>query len=173
MADLRIGESGCQFSVLRLWRPGPQLHEALSREFGLPWPSQPNAAASHGATVLWLAPGEWGIAGLSVAEAAARAARACNPALHDVADVSDGRVQFDVSGGLARDLLSKGCSLDLHPRAFGPGACAQSLLAQVPVLITAVSAASAPAAYRLWADASLAHYLRTWFVDAALEFSAR
>jgi sarcosine oxidase subunit gamma len=173
VADLHIGESDCQFSVLRIWRPGPELHEALSREFGLPWPSQPNTVASHGATVLWLAPGEWAIAGLSVAEAAARAARACGPALHDVADVSDGRVQFDVSGALARDLLSKGCSLDLHPRAFGPGACAQSLLAQVPVLITVVSAASAPTTYRLWADASLAHYLRAWFVDAALEFSAR
>ena len=173
MAELHIGESDCQFSVLRIWRAGPELHQALSREFGLPWPSQPNTAVSHGATVLWLAPGEWGIAGLPGAAAAASAARACGPALHDVADVSDGRVQFDVSGTFARTLLSKGCSLDLHPRAFGPGACAQSLLAQVPVLITAVTAAGTSAAYRLWADASFARYLRAWFSDAALEFSAR
>jgi sarcosine oxidase subunit gamma len=175
LEELRISERRCAFSVLRLWRPPAALYGALGREFDLSWPEQPNRCSAAGAAaVLWLTPVEWAIVGLAPAEVAARAARACGTALHDVADLSDGRVEFALHGARARALLAKGCSLDLHPRALAPEACAQTLLAQVPVLIAAGAGAGAAAAaplLRLWVDASLAQHLRAWFCDAALEYA--
>ena len=52
-----------------------------------------------------------------------------------ITDVTDGRVAFRLAGPSAREVLAKGCPLDLHPRAFAPGRCAQSLLAKASVLI--------------------------------------
>jgi sarcosine oxidase subunit gamma len=171
---LRVADAQAAFSVLRVWRPTPEIGVALGHTFGLEWPIRPNTWAANAATtVLWLAPAEWAVVGVPHAEAAARTARACEAAPHDLVDLGEGRVRFDVSGPRALDLLAKGCSLDLHPRAFAADACAQTLLAQVPVLIArggqAGTVDSVPA-LRLWADASLAQYLRTWFSDAALEY---
>ena len=39
-----------------------------------------------------------------------------------------------VSGALAATVLNRGCPLDLRPRAFGAGRCAQSLLGHLPAL---------------------------------------
>ena len=38
-----------------------------------------------------------------------------------VVDVSANRTTLELSGPPAREVLEKGCPLDLHPRAFGPG----------------------------------------------------
>ena len=116
--------------------------------------------------------GQWIITDCPAAFAVERVAAACASALHLVSDVTDGRVCFTIGGGLSRELLAKGCSLDLHPGAFGLGACAQTLLAQVPVLLYRPGGASDDeAVFRLYADISVAWHLRRWFQDAALEFT--
>jgi sarcosine oxidase subunit gamma len=46
-----------------------------------------------------------------------------------VVDLSDARAMLRIGGGNARALLAKGVSIDLHPRAFGPGDTAITLLA--------------------------------------------
>lgn len=168
LPDLAIRDSACHFSVLRVGRHDPGLYDALAREFGLSWPVRPNTVASAAVTVLWLAPREWAVVGLAAQEVGARAARACGTTLHHVADAGGSRVQFELSGGHARTVLAKGCSLDLHPRVFASDACAQSLLAQVPVLLAVGGAA---AAWRLWTDASWARFLRAWLIDAVAEFA--
>jgi heterotetrameric sarcosine oxidase gamma subunit len=56
---------------------------------------------------------------------------------------------------------------DLHPRAFGPGCCAQTLFAKLPVIIDQVAAAPL---YRLFVRRSAARWLAEWLIDAALEF---
>ena len=50
-------------------------------------------------------------------------------------DVSAQRTTLELSAPGARDVLAQGCSLDLHPRAFGPGDCAQTLLARAAVIL--------------------------------------
>jgi sarcosine oxidase subunit gamma len=84
-----------------------------------------------------------------------------------VIDLSASRAIIEVSGTRARDLLQKGCGLDLHPRAFGPGQCAQTIFARLPVIIDQLSAAPA---YRLFVRRSAAHWLAEWLIDAAQEF---
>jgi sarcosine oxidase subunit gamma len=97
--------------------------------------------------------------------------RACGSSPDHVANVSGGRVQFELSGRRARTALAKGCSLDLHPRVFGPATCAQTLLAQVPVLIAGGATPDGTEAFRVWVDVSLTHSRRAWLCDAALEYT--
>ena len=53
-------------------------------------------------------------------------------------DVSAQRTTLRLRGEHARDLLAGGCSLDLHPRVFGRGAAAQTLLGQAGVVLMAL-----------------------------------
>jgi len=80
-----------------------------------------------------------------------------------VTDVSANRVLFELSGPAARDTLATGCPLDLHPRVFGPGRCAQTLLARTAVIVWQTDAAPT---FRLLVRASFADHVRRWLEDA-------
>lgn len=153
--------------ILRLKFPEGHEFEALGREFGVNWPLTPNTTASgDGVKVLWLGPTEWVVEHLPTVEVAARAARACGDTLHHVADVSEGRVVFELEGPKAREVLNKGCSLDLHPQAFGAGQCAQTLLHHANILLEATG----PDRYRFYTDRSIARWVAAWLDDAMLEY---
>ncbi len=78
-------------------------------------------------------------------------------------DVSANRLAFELSGPRARELLESGCPIDLHPRAFRAGSCAQTLLARANVLLHQVG--DEPR-YRIWIRPSFARYLAAWLTDA-------
>ena len=86
-----------------------------------------------------------------------------------VIDLSESRAVIAVSGVRARDLLSKGCTLDLHPRAFPVGTCAQTVLARASVLVHLVD--DTPT-FEITILRSFADYLWTWLADAAREYGA-
>jgi sarcosine oxidase subunit gamma len=71
-----------------------------------------------------------------------------------------------VAGPRARDLLAHGCALDLHPRSFGPGRCAQTMLARAQVLLVAHDGDE----FTVFVRSSFAGYLATWLLDAAAEY---
>ena len=71
----------------------------------------------------------------------------------------------------ARDVLAKGCSLDLHPTVFGPGTAAQTMLGLAGVVLIALDDAGTD--YRILVRASFARYLADWLIDAAEEFGVR
>ncbi|MGH6941378.1 sarcosine oxidase subunit gamma, partial [Hypericibacter sp.] len=52
-----------------------------------------------------------------------------------VTDVSEARSCILVAGPKARELLARGISVDLHPRVFGPGRCAQTGLAGANIFL--------------------------------------
>jgi sarcosine oxidase subunit gamma len=58
-----------------------------------------------------------------------RAAHAGARRLYAV-DVSASRAVIELAGAQARAVLAKGCGLDLHPRSFTAGRCAQTVLAR-------------------------------------------
>jgi sarcosine oxidase subunit gamma len=72
-------------------------------------------------------------------------------------------VAFEIGGPDARELLESGCPIDLHPRAFHAGSCAQTLLGRTGVLLHQVS--DEPR-YRLWVRPSFTRYLAAWLDDA-------
>jgi sarcosine oxidase subunit gamma len=85
-----------------------------------------------------------------------------------VVNTTDARTTIRIHGTHARDILMKGCPLDLHPREFGPGQCAQTIVAKADVLIHQRD--DVPT-YDIYVLCSFARYLWDWLVDAAKEFS--
>jgi sarcosine oxidase, subunit gamma len=137
---------------------------------GVPLPLEPNRVASMRAVrTLWLGPDEWLVtAPQGVApELMARLTRALAGRQATVTDLSASRAVIEIAGARARSLLEKGCGLDLHPRAFGPGQCAQTLFARLPVILDQLSAMPV---YRLFVRRSAARWLAEWLIDAAEEF---
>ena len=112
--------------------------EAVAGVLGATPPAEPNTVASEGQIdLLWCGPDEWLVLawqrgpedltrGLVEALAGHHAA---------VTDVSAGNAVLELAGPGARALLARGCPLDLHPRVFAPGRCAQSVLGHAGVLI--------------------------------------
>ena len=137
---------------------------------GVPLPLQPNRVASmRSLRTLWLGPDEWLVTSPEGAapDLLGRLTRALAERQAQVTDLSASRAVIEIAGPRGRDLLQKGCGLDLHPRAFGPGHCAQTLFAKLPVIIDQTSAAPL---YRLFVRRSAARWLAEWLIDAALEF---
>jgi sarcosine oxidase subunit gamma len=137
---------------------------------GVPLPMQPNRVASmRELRTLWLGPDEWLVTapeGLAP-DLAGRLARALAGRHATVTDLSSSRTIIEIAGPRSRTLLEKGCGLDLHPRAFFPGRCAQTVFAKLPVIIDQLSAAPA---YRILVRRSAARWLCEWLIDAAEEF---
>jgi sarcosine oxidase subunit gamma len=137
---------------------------------GVPVPLEPNrVAAMREVRTLWLGPDEWLVTSPRGAapDLIGRLRRALAERHATVTDLSSSRAIIEIAGPRARDLLQKGCGLDLHPRAFGPGSCAQTLFARLPVIIDQIAAAPA---YRLFVRRSAARWLAEWLIDAAEEF---
>jgi sarcosine oxidase, subunit gamma len=155
---------------LRLDRDDVEAREAVESVIG-PLPIEPNTV--HGgadAAVLWLGPDEWLIVGPRDGEAAltGQLREALGDALGRVAIVvvSANRTTLELHGPRSRELLEFGCPIDLHPRAFGPGHCAQTLLARANVLIWH-SAVEPEETWRLLVRPSFAAYVAAWLADAA------
>jgi sarcosine oxidase subunit gamma len=81
-------------------------------------------------------------------------------------DVSGQRTILEISGPKAREVLAKGCRLDLHPRVFGAGQCAQTTYAKAPVVLVP----RAGDGYWLLVRASFAEYLAEFLIDAVAEY---
>ncbi|QNP68098.1 sarcosine oxidase subunit gamma [Streptomyces roseirectus] len=138
------------------------LGAALPRECGAT-----SAAGPH--TAVWQGPDEWLI--LSRAEPAALTGElkeALGTSSGSVVDLSANRTTLQLTGPSARDVLEKGCPLDLHPRAFGPGRALSTTVGPVPVLLWQVDDTT----YRLFPRASFADYLGRWLIDAMAEYRA-
>lgn len=82
-------------------------------------------------------------------------------------DVSAQRTTIDIAGPYARDVLAHGCSLDLHPRAFGPGRCANTQLAKAQTVLQQLDQTPT---FRVHVRASFAEYLGRWLLDACTEY---
>ena len=137
---------------------------------GVPLPMQPNrVAAMRELRTLWLGPDEWLVTAPQgvASDLFGRLTRALAGRPAAVHDLSASRAAIEVAGARARDLLAKGCGLDLHPRAFGPGQCAQTVFAKLPVILDQLSPAPL---YRLFVRRSSARWLVQWLIDAADEF---
>jgi sarcosine oxidase subunit gamma len=132
---------------------------------GLPGPG--TSARDGDRTTLWLGPDEWLVLGpdgtQEEIERDLRAAIAADGGWGAVTDVSAQRTTLELDAPDARDVLAKGCSLDLHPRAFGPGRCAQTDVARANVILHQTGERPT---YELLVAGSFAAYLATWLADA-------
>lgn len=154
---------------LKAWQPAQANGAAPVVLAGQALPAPVGAIASGPPRVLCIGPGDWLV--VSPEESAAGLRERLTPDLtsHDLAlvELTDGLATLEVRGPAARELLSKGCALDLHPHHFPPDQCARTRFAQIPVVIECLEA---PMRFELSVARSQSHYLHAWLTDAALEF---
>lgn len=151
-------------------KPLKKLLDAARKPLGLTLPKTPNrTAAGNNLTALWLGPDEWLLVGPPGSEGVmASGLREALAGQHAaITDVTEGRTVIGLGGRNARDVLMKGCPLDIHPRQFKPGYCAQSALAKASIILHQTSD---DPAYDIYIESSFADYLWTWLEDAALEY---
>jgi sarcosine oxidase, subunit gamma len=140
----------------------------LGTVVGVHLPTTPNHAVATDdgeRHVLWLGPDEWLIIDRPGTETLLeeRLRSALEGGRGSVVDVSANRTTIRLAGPAAREVLEGGCSIDLHPRAFGPGRCAQTLLARAGIVLLAVTTEPE---YRLLVRPSFAAYVASWLLDA-------
>ncbi|MGY1639011.1 sarcosine oxidase subunit gamma [Geodermatophilus sp. SYSU D00742] len=156
MVDVRLGEAGAE----------------ASGALGVQLPTTPNTWVPAGTgRAVWLGPDEWLVTSTTEApwELEARVRAAVLPLGGSATDVSAQRIGLRLTGPRVRDVLAKGCSIDLHPRVFGRGSSAQTVLGQAGVVLLALSDAGDDVLVLV--RSSFAGYLADWLLDAALEFT--
>ena len=147
---------------------------SAGQALGQALPVEPNTISTGQHHVCWLGPDEWlvvtPVAG--AAELAARLQQALASMHAAVNDISGGQIALMLRGAKCRELLATGCTLDLHPREFKPGDCAQSGLARANILI--VSLDDAPT-FMIVVRRSFSDYLCRWLAhmggDAGIVFA--
>jgi sarcosine oxidase subunit gamma len=156
MADVRLGSVG------------PEARTRLGVD--LPTIANTWVRADSGRAV-WLGPDEWLLSSTTETpeEFEARVRAAVLPLGGSATDVSAQRISLRLTGARVRDVLAKGCSIDLHPRAFRRGSSAQTALGQAGVVLLALSETGDD--YVVLVRSSFAGYLADWLLDAALEFT--
>ena len=181
-AGVRLGERAFPSQLDLRGDPGNEAFmEAVSGVVGRAPPVIPNTwtgkdDSDEDPRVLWLAPAEWLIVTATGAGDTLAGKLAAAVADHggSVVDVGDARAVFVLRGPNARAVLMKGCSLDLHPDAFRPGDCAQSLLARAAVILCRrKDEADAGASFEVHVARSFAAYLWAWLEDAAGEYGVQ
>jgi sarcosine oxidase subunit gamma len=150
--------------------PGDAAFAAGGRAaLGFDLPVAANTVASaEGISALWLGPDEWLVVGPPDSEddLAARLNGALRGRHVSVVDVTANRTVLELSGPSAREVLEKACSLDLRPRAFQPGHCAQTTIARTVGILELTPGG----AWRIYVRGSFAVYLADWLLDAMTEY---
>jgi sarcosine oxidase, subunit gamma len=119
--------------------------------------------------VLWLGPDEWLVlaAPWRQRELGDLLRTAIGAEHGAVVDVSAQRTALSLSGPSAREVLARGCAIDLDPRIAPAGTCVQTLLARTA--LTIVVRDERASEFLLLVRASFAQYLAAWLVDACTD----
>ena len=158
-------------AVLELgsWRPEIQTGEQALSLSGRELPREVGATRSGSLRILCRAPGKWTL--ISEEQSSANIIERYAGELASqgavLVDSTGGVAVLSLTGPVARDVLMKGCGLDLHPSAFPVGRCARTRFAQMAVIIDHIDAEPS---FRVYVARSYSTYLTDWIADAAVEF---
>jgi len=148
------------------------LAAALRDTLGIAVDAKPNRASGGGdAVALWLGSERYMVvtpAGRAPS-AADRLGQALKSDQAGIVDLDQARTVVRLSGRHARDVLAKGCLIDVHPLALPQGACAQTALFHVNALIHAVASDT----FDLYVARSHGQSFWEALTDAAGEFGCR
>ena len=81
-------------------------------------------------------------------------------------DVTMANVFVPFPGASAREVLSRGSTVDFHPTRFGAGSCVLTRFAGVPAMLACPYGGDV---ILLFADRSQARYLLEWFEAASVD----
>ncbi len=151
---------------------GDQLLAAAAAE-GWALTDAPRLSPGPGLDGVGIAPGRWLVSAERTApeDLIARLAALAGPA-GTVCDQSAGLMILDIGGAQAAEALAKGVGIDLHPRAFPPGAAASTSVAQVALTFWRMQGEDAPC-YRFAVPRSFAPAFTRWLAVSAAAFGVR
>lgn len=124
-------------------------------------PVESNTLTQSEHRIYWLGPDEWHIVTETDQVATLVAQLEDTLAGQHIAinDLSGGEVALHLRGRNVPAMLSRGCTLDLHPSVFGVGDCAQTGLARANILLGHIDAAPL---YEIIVRRSFSEYLLRW-----------
>ncbi|MDA2810941.1 sarcosine oxidase subunit gamma [Nocardiopsis sp. RSe5-2] len=169
-STVRIAEVPFRAQVTLRVDPRGAAAERIGAALGAALPGPGGVARTERVAVLGLGPDEWLLVG---PEGAAQGLQdtltaALDRAFGAVVDVSAHRTIVQVSGPKAREVLNKGCALDLHPRVFASDRCAQTDVARTSAILMRHDVVEP--GFWVFVRASFARYLADWLIDAAAEY---
>jgi sarcosine oxidase subunit gamma len=141
-----------------------EVDRLLSEALGAEPPRTPKVARGPDGDLIWSGPDQWLLASRSAEPMRQVAARIAGVAA--VSDQSDGRAILRLWGPQIRNVLAKGCLIDLHPRVFRPGDVALTSIAHIGVQLWQID--DGPS-YELAVFRSMAMSFWSWFEAAAAE----
>ncbi len=145
----------------------PAFLAAVESACGTPLPIAANTSADGDPRIYWLGPDEWSLVTSADKVAALMAAldQATSELHVAVNDLSGSFVTLLLAGEKVRELLAKGCTLDLHPSEFPSGVCAHTGLAKAGALL-----ALHDTDFYLLVRRSFSDYLLQWLQKAGAEY---
>jgi sarcosine oxidase subunit gamma len=146
--------------------PAGDAADAVQRALGCRLPEPCTGTRSADAEVLWLGPDEYLVLTAPDSTQALRLRAEIGEGSASVINVSAQRTTLLLDGRLTRELLARGCALDLDPGVSPAGTCVQTLLAQTGVVMLV----DGPDRVRLLVRSSFAAYLADWLIDACAEY---
>ena len=144
--------------------------EKISNKFNIILPTIPNTTTKNDKiTALWLSQKEWLIVvNPSIDTEEVRSLQNHISDIHALAlDVSDRWTAINVSGKKGIDVLSKGTTTDLDNSVFGSGACAQTTLWTVNVIIYQIDEKPT---FDIFVDSTMAKFLWQWLEHSSKEY---
>ncbi|WP_168790698.1 sarcosine oxidase subunit gamma [Paraburkholderia aromaticivorans] len=133
-------------------------------------PEKANTVArGNGYDVMWLGPDEWLVRSATAHDATrtaplqAKLGAAFAGVFASAVDIGSGYTVLEISGTRTREVLSRGCPLDLHPKLFGEGQCAQSHYFKASMTLLPTGASS----FDIVVRRSFADYFVKMMLDAA------
>ena len=125
-------------------------------------PIIPNTATKNDISfALWLSPNSWLIGFYQDT-----LVNVFNSQTLNLNNVSSGRTILRFSGLDTRDMLAKGCPIDLHPEIFTPGSCAQSKVGSLNILLNVVDRETID----LFVPRSFSVGFWEWVLEASAEY---
>lgn len=144
---------------------------AVLKALGTEPPLQANTVKQAGDNRLfWLGPDEWLVITPAGQQTAVKESllKALDGVFSSVVDNTSGLTMIEITGEHAADLLATDCPLDLHPRAFKPGQCAQTRLAKAGMTLAPKDDG---AGFDVIIRRSFADYLLLWLLEARKAFA--
>lgn len=163
---VRLADCAMDIVELAALRGGAGRLEELAAAHTAALPSRGRLALTADGLILCVRPERWLL--LCPPAAAGSAARFWQSACAgcgSAVDLSAALAALHVSGPAVREVLKRGCRLDLEPHFFPAGTAAATVMAQVPVVLAAL-----PSAVLLLTPATTARHFREWLAAAAKPF---
>ncbi|MEY2921033.1 MAG: hypothetical protein RL261_2338 [Pseudomonadota bacterium] len=144
----------------------PAAAKAL-QAFGTSLPATPTFTSGNELTFVWSGPGHWLALGPQASEPVEARLGAVFGNLASVFDQGGSRVLLELRGPRVRDVLAKGVSIDMHPRAFKTGDVAVTTASHLAVHLWQVTD---DPVYRLLVVRTYFDSLWRWLAASAAEY---